>query len=215
MRNLLIALIVAASACSSASTSPTLNPTEAEATALAGWKTQVAQLRGTPAIPLFTPTSLYGDPRGWPSILFTGGLGALRSFEISYPHSWQPSGGITSPVLEIVFGELRLLLYSSEGYPGTPLPIPQNSSAEEAFACFRAAFVRSAERVERYQAAHIQVEVIAYTNATDNCIAVVGAPGTIALWESGNGGYALIDERSRHQADGIFNAMLDSFRFLD
>jgi hypothetical protein len=212
LRNLLILPIAIAAACAPAPVVSN-NP---EILAEADFQTHVAELRGTPAIPLPTPTGSL--PRGlrWQSISLYGPVGPFQPFEMEYPEGWESTGGENETSILLNFGEIKFLLFAGKPYNEDKENDPDFVPFEIIFQCFHEAITQNAESVEVHHTPHIEVEWIAYISSRGNCVADgIRAPGILALWAYEGGGYALIDEGSRHQADGIFNAMLDTFRFMD
>jgi len=75
--------------------------------------------------------------------------------------------------------------------------------------------LRGPAAVDRRTADGMQVEVIHYAAAGETGImALYPGPGTAALWQVGEQGFALVDEENRYQADGTFDGVLGTFRLL-
>jgi len=61
----------------------------------------------------------------------------------------------------------------------------------------------------------VRVEVVQYVEADDNGIVALDAgSGTVAVWQIGERGFALIDQGDHHLQDGIYDGVLGSFLIL-
>jgi len=167
------------------------------------------------SLPAVTPLSM-GAPatsgplpsaQGWETYHDTemGGL-----FELKAPDGWPVrSGGIDYAAI-YHFGDLKLIVFSAAPVGSVDAPVQPFA---ETFERFRKSFVEDGIADTR-KTGILTVEIIPYGTSRDNGIYTeMTGPGTVALWQKDQRGYALIDELNQHQSSGMFDQVLESFRF--
>jgi hypothetical protein len=132
-------------------------------------------------------------------------------FELKHPPDWMVQGNAFACGVAYDLDSLKLLVFEgcwADRVGGRQLTF------FDTLQHFRNAFGGEAA-VSSRAVSGMQVEVVHYRAAGDNgIVALDPGPGTVALWQVGEQGYALIDQGNRHQGDGAFDGVLGSFLLL-
>lgn len=160
----------------------------------------------TPFVPLPTPTATHTpEPGSWTSYRIETDSGTLV---LDYPAEWQTNeGGIDFASINFL-GPLKLVAFSE--FPDASMGTMY--SAEETLRRFRESFAEGATITER-TVNEIPVTIIEYTMRSEVLVYTqIEVPGTLALWQAGGRNFALFDEGSQQQENGVFERILASVR---
>lgn len=130
---------------------------------------------------------------------------------LKYPSGWKIFDGDIDCAHVTEFDSLRLIAFSTCYSDSLSSPM---LSFDETFRRFKNSFIKNGVSEEK-NINNIDMVVIKYKNgfSIENGIFVLSsAEGTIAIWQGDNSSYALFDEKSQHQSDGIFEEILYSLK---
>jgi hypothetical protein len=132
-------------------------------------------------------------------------------FDLRYSAGWTVQGGESECGITYELGSLRLVLFDAcwaDAADGKELTF------FETYQRFRDGFAGEMAVTNR-DVNGVRVEVVQYSEAGDNGIVTLdGGPGTVAVWQIGERGFALIDQGNHHLQDGLYDGVLGSFLIL-
>jgi hypothetical protein len=132
-------------------------------------------------------------------------------FDLKYPPGWAIRGTEIDCGVAYDLDSLELVLFDacSADTAGR-----SKLTFFETYRRFRGAFSLELA-ITRRDVNGLRVEVVQYGEARDNGIVPLDAgPGTVAVWQIGERGFALLDQGNQHLQDGIYDGVLGSFLIL-
>ncbi len=142
----------------------------------------------------------------------TDNLLQTSSFQLYYRKDWSEVVNEIPYATVYSIDSLKLVSFSRAPGEGTGKTV---LSFKDTNKKFKEIFLAggNAEKVKTENG--IEVEVIKYQGLTKSYIFPLTAQsGTVALWDNGKTSYALIDQIDMHQADGGFESVYQTFKYL-